>query len=137
VADGTWSTALDGEAFILDGSRSFFLDDGTDSTLPQRLAQGDIHPSGPLWGRGESPAQGPARSLEYAVLREREDIRQGLERAGLEQERRALRVIPSDLEAEWLDGAALRLRFSLPSGSYATAVLRELAVYCDAAAAQI
>ncbi len=137
VADGTWDRLLDGEAAMLDGRRSFFVAAALDAGLERRLTEGDIHPSGPLWGRGEVPACGPARTLELAVTREYADIRQGLEQAGLEQERRALRVIPRDLEAEWLDVTALRLRFSLPAGSYATVVLRELADYHDAAAAKI
>ncbi|MEK7815448.1 MAG: tRNA pseudouridine(13) synthase TruD [Pseudomonadota bacterium] len=137
VADGTWDRLLDGEAVMLDGRRSFFVAAVLDAELERRLAEGDIHPSGPLWGRGEVPACGPARTLELAVTQEYEDIRQGLERAGLEQERRALRVIPRDFGAEWLNEAVLRLRFSLPAGSYATVVLRELADYHNAAAAKI
>jgi tRNA pseudouridine13 synthase len=127
VADGSWDRLLDGEAVILNGRRSFFPADPADPELERRLAEGDIHPSGPLWGRGESPAQRLARALELAVVNEHDDLRQGLEQAGLEHERRALRVIPSDLEAEGLDAATWRLQFSLPAGCYATVVLRHLA----------
>jgi tRNA pseudouridine13 synthase len=127
VMDGTWDRLLDGEAVILNGRRSFFPADPADPELERRLAEGDIHPSGPLWGHGESPAQGRALALELAVVQEYEDIRAGLEQAGLEHERRALRVIPSDLEAEGLDAATWRLQFSLPAGCYATVVLRHLA----------
>jgi tRNA pseudouridine13 synthase len=52
----------------------------------------------------------------------------------LEQERRALRVIPQEFNAAWQDTTTLRLTFALPPGSYATVVLRELADYRDAAA---
>ncbi len=134
VADGTWSAPLDGEAFILDGSRSYFLDDGTDASLPQRLAQGDIHPSGPLWGKGEPPTRSLARALEEEITARHAGLAAGLAQAGLKQERRALRVIPRELTAEWLDDATLQLRFALPPGSYATAVLRELVDYRDVAA---
>lgn len=134
VADGTWNTALDGEAFILDGSRSYFLDDGTDATLPQRLAQGDIHPSGPLWGTGDPPTRGAARALEDETIARHGELAAGLAQADLRQERRALRVFPRDLAADWLDTATLQLRFALPPGSYATAILRELADYRDVAA---
>ncbi len=134
VADGTWNTPLDGEAFILDGSRSYFLDDGTDATLPQRLALGDIHPSGPLWGKGEPPTRGLARALEQETAVRHTELAAGLVQADLRQERRALRVIPRELAADWLDDATLQLRFALPPGSYATAVMRELADYRDVAA---
>ncbi len=152
VADGSWNTALDGEsanapslargprlgpfgeAFILDGSRSYFLDDGTDAALPQRLAQGDTHPSGPLWGKGEPPTRGVARGLEEETAARYAELADGLAQAGLRQERRALRVFPREIAAGWLDAATLQLRFVLPPGSYATAVLRELADYRDVAA---
>ena len=47
-------------------------------------------------------------------------------RAGLEQERRALRVLPEGLRWDWPDPSSLQLSFSLPPGSYATAVLAQL-----------
>ena len=78
VADGTWDRLFDGEAVMLDGRRSFFVAAALDAELERRLAEGDIHPSGPLWGRGEVPACGQARTLELAVTQEYEDIRQGL-----------------------------------------------------------
>ena len=132
VQAGTWDLAMDGDAMILNGTRSFFVPACVDDTIRRRLAEGDIHPSGPLWGRGELPARAAARALEQAVADEHADLARGLVRAGLDQERRALRVIPQDLQAEWLEDASLRLRFGLPAGSYATALLRELAVYATA-----
>ncbi len=52
---------------------------------------------------------------------------EGLERAGLEQERRALRVRVEELCREWEDEGSLRLEFSLNAGAYATVVVRDLA----------
>jgi tRNA pseudouridine13 synthase len=133
VAAGNWNRALEGEAFVLNGTRSFFVADAHDEEIARRLTGGDIHPSGPLWGRGELPARAAARELEETVAAGTADLARGLEAEGLEQERRALRLFPRDLEVEWLDGAALRLQFALPAGAFATAVLRELAVYKDVA----
>ncbi|UCH53369.1 MAG: tRNA pseudouridine(13) synthase TruD, partial [Pseudomonadota bacterium] len=56
----------------------------------------------------------------------------GLASEGLRQERRALRLLPQDLTANWLDTTTLELRFGLPAGSYATVLLRELIDYQDA-----
>ena len=61
-------------------------------------------------------------------------LRTGLERAGLSQERRALRLRPEGLAWEWRDDGALALRFGLPPGCYATTLLRELGDILDAAA---
>jgi len=126
---------VDGDAMILSGSRSFFVPEIIDETIRRRLAEGDIHPSGPLWGRGDLPTKSAVRELEAAVAAEHPDLVRGLEAAGLEQERRALRVIPQEFNAHWLDATTLNLTFVLPPGSYATMVLRELADYRDAAAA--
>ena len=134
VTAGTWDQALDGDAMILNGSRSFFVPESVDEVIRRRLTEGDIHPSGPLWGRGDLPTQSAVREIEAAIAAEHADLARGLEAAGLEQERRALRVVPQEFKTEWLDATTLSLTFILPPGSYATALLRELADYRDAAA---
>jgi tRNA pseudouridine13 synthase len=133
VTAGTWDQVLNGDALILNGSRSFFVPEAADETIQRRLAEGDVHPSGPLWGRGELSTHSAVRELEQSVASEHADLARGLEAAGLEQERRALRVIPQEFNAKWLDETTLSLTFLLPPGSYATMVLRELADYRDAA----
>jgi len=121
VAEVSWNRLLAGEAVMLAGSRSFFLATDTDPGLQQRLAAFDIHPSRPLWGRGDPACAGGALALgAYG------HFRTGLETAGLRQERRALRVLPADLEWQFLPDGVLRLAFTLPAGAYATSVLREL-----------
>ena len=128
VQDGCWDTPLDGEIWALAGSRSWFGPEPFDDALAQRLARGDIHPSGPLWGRGEPPAQGSAGARERSVAATETELVAGLVAAGMDQERRALRLLPQALEGSWVEqGGALQLRFALPAGSYATVVVRELA----------
>ena len=116
------------EVWSLDGSRAVFGPEPWNEALAARLAAFDIHPSGPLWGRGELRTTEAARALELAALDDDSAaaLRKGLERAGLEQERRALRLRPGGFEASQPEAGTLRLRFSLPAGSYATAVLDEL-----------
>jgi tRNA pseudouridine13 synthase len=128
VAAGNWDTALDGEVWMLDGSRSVFGPEPLDETLAARLAAFDIHPTAPLWGRGELRSRGPAAALETAALADPQSstLRAGLETAGLKQERRATRLRPQALEWQWRDAATLELRFALPPGAYATTVLAEL-----------
>jgi tRNA pseudouridine13 synthase len=134
VTAGSWDQVVDGDALILNGSRSFFVPERIDATIHRRLAEGDVHPSGPLWGRGALPTHSTVREWEQAVASEHADLARGLEAAGLEQERRALRVIPQEFSAAWQDSTTLCLTFALPPGSYATVVLRELADYRDASA---
>jgi tRNA pseudouridine13 synthase len=136
VLDGSWEHGLEGEVWMLSGSRSVFGPEPWSEALAQRLAAFDIHPSGPLWGRGSLRSEDACRALELVALDDDESraLRDGLERAGLEQERRALRVQAEGLEWTWLDASSLRLAFSLPPGSYATAVLEQLGEVSDAAA---
>ena len=136
VEAGTWNSALDGEVWMLDGSRSVFGPESLTDDLQARLDAFDIHPTGPLWGAGELRSSGIAREFELAALEgdSASRLRGGLEHAGLKQERRALRLQPQALAWRWLDDAALELRFDLPPGCYATTVLRELGDVVDAAA---
>ncbi len=133
VTGDNWNRILPGESVMLDGKNSFFSVDEVDPVLLERLDRHDIHPSGPLWGEGELPSRGEARALEASVVTEHCPLADGLAAAGLRQERRALRLIPSGLSHQWLDLATLRLEFSLARGCYATAVLSEVANYRNAA----
>ena len=126
VERDVWDKPLDGEIWSLAGSRSWFGPEPFDDVLAMRLAQGDIHPSGPLWGQGESPAAAAAGELEREVVAAFGDLANGLVAARMDQERRPLRLLPKDLRWRWLDDETLELGFELPAGAYATVVAREL-----------
>lgn len=126
VRDGSWRQGLDGEIWSLAGSRSWFGPEADSDELQARLARGDIAPSGPLWGRGALPGAGAARALEDALLAPFPELKAGLEAAGMTQDRRPLRLLPQAMQWEWETGDRLVLRFELPPGAYATAVVREL-----------
>jgi tRNA pseudouridine13 synthase len=131
VEDGSWATGTDGEVWMLDGSHSVFGPLPLDEALVARAAGGDIHPTGPLWGRGELRSADRCRQLEIAALAGADELCRGLEAAGLEQARRALRVRPAGLGWQWQDDDALELAFELPPGAYATTLLRELGTLVD------
>jgi tRNA pseudouridine13 synthase len=125
VRAGNWNRLLDGEVCMLAGSRGFFTTDAVDAELDQRLLGNDIHPSGPLWGKGELASQNRAYELETQALDGFSEWCEGLEKAGLKMERRSLRLIVEDLQWQYAD-KTLVLSFSLPAGCFATAVLREI-----------
>lgn len=127
VRAANWNQAMDGEIWNLSGSRSWFGPEPISELLLSRLAAADIHPSGPLWGRGALPTADAALALEQTTLQDCAALKSGLEREGLEQDRRALRLIPRQLRWQWLEQNTLQVEFELPPGSYATVVLRELA----------
>ena len=133
VQDSSWDTGLEGEVWLLSGSRSVFGPEPWSEVLAERLARFDIHPSGPLWGAGELRSRGRCAETELAAMAGGDDIalRTGLEKAELKQERRALRLVAEGLVWEWMDDATLRLAFALPPGSYATALLQELGEIVD------
>jgi tRNA pseudouridine13 synthase len=126
VERDAWDKPLDGEIWSLAGSRSWFGPEPFDEVLAARLAQGDIHPSGPLWGQGDVPTAGVAAELEREVAAAFTDLADGLVAARMDQERRPLRLLPKDLRWRWLDDETLELGFELPAGTYATVVAREL-----------
>jgi len=124
VEKGNWNSLLEGERFLLDGSRSHFLAEQIDAEIIRRFREGDIHSTGPMWGRGASGVEAEVDALEQQALEGQSEWQAGLEGVGLKMERRALRALVGDLE--WsLEGSDLRLSFSLPKGSFATSLLRE------------
>lgn len=131
LADGSWCRGLDGDLMMLDGSHSVFPAPVLDEALQARLAAGDIHPTGPLWGAGGPRSQGAMLALEEAVAEEMADLRDGLLAAGMEAARRALRVRLRDASWRALPDAAMELTFELPAGAYATVVLQEVLEISD------
>lgn len=126
VAEKTWNQALRGEVWMLAGTHSIFGPQALDDTLLERIASGDIDPTGPMWGRGELRSTGEVAEIENRAALAC-GFGEGLEAADLRQERRALRLRPSAFTAEWSDDSVV-LAFSLPSGCFATSVVREI---CD------
>lgn len=126
VADQSWDRPLSGEVLMLAGSHSIFTAAEPDETIHRRVTEGDLHPTGPLWGAGELLATGAVRALEQAVAETLPIFRDGLEAAGLRQERRALRLLIGELALEFPHPDTAILSFHLPAGAYATVVLREL-----------
>jgi tRNA pseudouridine13 synthase len=126
VADESWDSALDGEVWMLAGTHSIFGPEPWTVDLARRLAAFDIDPTGPLVGAGELRTTGAVRAIEEAAIAPHRDLADGLARAGLVQERRALRLRVADLAHEWEGDGSLVVEFRLPAGAFATVVMREL-----------
>ncbi len=127
VTDGSWNRLLPGELAALEGSRSVFAVGTPDAELEARLAAFDIHPSGPLPGRGGQRPTAVCAALEDEALAALRPLIDGLVAAKVDAGRRALRLRPAEFTWAWEDdGRTLRLAFELPAGAYATTVVREL-----------
>jgi tRNA pseudouridine13 synthase len=125
VHAGNWNHLQAGELANLDGSQSVFAVTELDATLLDRCERFDIHPTGPLAGSGETRVRGAPAVLEAGVSDHYRVLVEGLCRAGVEQQRRALRVRPEQLQWQ-LQGDALQVSFRLRRGAFATAVLHEV-----------
>ncbi|HRQ63364.1 MAG TPA: tRNA pseudouridine(13) synthase TruD [Xanthomonadaceae bacterium] len=135
IADGSWQRLLPGDVAVLAGSRSWFpVGDPPPADLDARLASGDVHPSGPLWGRGSLPSSSQVAALEHRVVHAHGGLAAGLEAAGLKQDRRALRAMAADLAWSFESETTLRLACRLDAGVYMTSLLAALGEVEDAAA---
>lgn len=132
IVAGTWDRVIGGEIVMLDGTRSTFAADAADPDIQARCRAQDLHPTGPLVGEGDSGVTGEVAALEQEVIDRERELAEGLARFRLNTERRPLRMRVIDPDWEFDGDAALVLRFSLRSGCYATAVLREILEYRDA-----
>lgn len=109
IVDGSWLQLLPGEI----------------------AARGDSErPAGLLWGEGQNHAADAALALEEAWYGLFPETRLLLEQAKVRMMRRALAVLPDNLQMTRQDDRCL-VSFALPRGAYATSVLRELGEFSD------
>jgi tRNA pseudouridine13 synthase len=128
VAQKHFSQPFDGDAMILSGSNSFFVSDNLDKELGERLNKRDIQLSAPLWGKGELDSRNDAQQFELDVAHSQSTLCHTLEEIGLEQQRRAISLYANNMNWQ-LDEGQLALQFELPTGCFATSILRELIDY--------
>jgi tRNA pseudouridine13 synthase len=126
VTQHNWNQPLAGDTYQFDLSHSCFHSEQPDAEIIRRLATKEIHPTGVLWGLGEADVSADALAIELAVINAHGQLAQGLIANGVDRDRRALRVNVQDLNWQFVDDTVLELSFTLPAGSYATSVLREI-----------
>ena len=126
-----WNELMDGEIMMLSGTHSIFTVSEMDNEIKDRFYQGDIHPTTALWGRGRLASEKQLLSLEQNIADSLSNWCDGLEKQGLKQERRSARLFPENLSVKFEESTDnceknMSLSFALPTGTYATSVLREL-----------
>jgi len=129
-----------GDVLMLAGTQSVFHLDEVDSAIQQRFTDKDVDITAPMWGAGDLMTSNVPLALEQAIATKNQEFCEGLPRFGLKQERRRIRLTVSDTNIELLsaeedsaqeESNAVKISFFLPSGCYATTVLRELLNYQD------
>jgi tRNA pseudouridine13 synthase len=126
VSLNNWNQPIAGDNYQFDLSHSCFQSDQPDAEIIRRLAVKEIHPTAVLWGKGNADVSADALGIEQAVIDAHQPLAQGLIANAVDRDRRALRVNVQDLHWQFVGDAMLELCFTLPAGSYATAVLREI-----------
>ncbi|WP_018169640.1 tRNA pseudouridine(13) synthase TruD [Thioalkalivibrio sp. ALMg9] len=127
VRRGDWDRLLPGDVANLEGSGSVFPVAEVDAELEARAARLDLHPTGPLWGKGAMQTEGEVEALETAMAAGEPALAEGLEKADVKAARRALRMVPGAVEWRW-EGHDLWLTLELGAGEYATGVLEAICV---------
>jgi tRNA pseudouridine13 synthase len=126
VATGSWNKAFSGDTFMFDRSNSTFKSQLPDAEILHRVEAKTIHPTGVLWGKGEADVSAEALAIEQKIIDDYVELAEGLLAFGVEKARRALRVNVDSLDWQFSNKTTLKLSFTLPAGSYATSVLREV-----------
>lgn len=126
LADGLYRTVLDGDVMAKWPAGGLFV--AADVPAEQaRLDAKETVPAGPMFGKKTFPAAAVAADREAAVLRDHDLGPAAFAGFGklLLGTRRHNLVYLDDLAAAW-EADGLRLSFTLPAGSYATVLLREV-----------
>jgi tRNA pseudouridine13 synthase len=116
---------MDGDIFRLAGSRSFFSETVSDE-IRRRLVGGDIEIAALLPGDGPALSHDDALIFEQQVLAEHQNWVQGLRDMRVDADCRPVSLRPQAISMQVLDDQTVSLSFVLPTGSFATALLREL-----------
>ena len=132
MAANTLHTPQAGDRAMLRGSNSHFLIENVDETLRQRLRSGDIALGGWLPGKERNPLPPATQTwLDHADAATQAAVAY-LERHA-DSGWRALTAHADNLHHDWQDERTLLLSFTLPRGSYATALLASICTVRDAA----
>lgn len=131
VAENSWDMAVAGDCFNLQGSNAVFGPEPITAEIEQRILEHDISPVGPLFGKGDLRLADQSLALCEQVAGSYPELVDGLVRAEVKTAWRPLRVMAKSLNWQVIDNTC-ELHFSLPVGSYATALIHELATLNEA-----
>jgi tRNA pseudouridine13 synthase len=108
IAQGLWGKALAGDIDV--------------SSNETQTAE---HATAPMWGRGRLNSKDETLQLEKTISGPHHELCDGMEHAGLNQERRDIVSNIENMQWQWLENNDLAISFALASGHYATSVLQE------------
>jgi len=122
-------TALDGDILQLAGRGSWFVAKTEELDLLQhRLENREITITAPMLGDSPLGTMSQALEFEQNCLKNWTIFLELFKKERIETARRSIVVYPLELNWQWLNDNSLTMRFYLPSGCYATSVIRELII---------
>jgi tRNA pseudouridine13 synthase len=124
VENASWNDPLSGDLMMLVGTHSIFHIDEVDDEIIQRVREHDVFPAASLWGTGEERLTGTSLLTQHVALAPWQEWCRALEQHGLQKLYRSMVLIPENLQ--FRDNV---FTFTLPTGAYATTVLRELFLF--------
>lgn len=128
ILSGTLATALNGDILEKHAGGLHRVDLENQSLSQALISQGHAVPTGPMMASRMLRPTADVAQLEDQALAafQLDEAMFERRRSELRGERRPLAVRTQNLTLEEIDDSTLRVGFSLPSGSYATVLLREL-----------
>ena len=126
IEDANWNQPIAGDALMFEGSNSYFRTTIVDPNDIYRVCEGELHPTGVLWGTGRKEVSARALEYEERLCVDYPLFCRGLEEHCVAAARRPFRLFPRKLQWHFEAENGLVLEFSLPAGGYATSVIREL-----------
>jgi len=114
-----------GTGIYLSAARSWLFNLLLDRYLA--LANTNLTDTGALWGRGRTSTEGSFSAHEKQLLSDWSSWCHALEHSGLQQQRRKFIIQPKNFSYKAHAESQFEFNFELSNGSYATAVLREIA----------
>ncbi len=120
VKQQTWNTLLPGDYCMLNNSKAGFWSETVDQALMDRLKSGDIHPAGKLLGATD------VESIKDKLAADYQPLTRIITSLKMETGFRALRAIPGEFSWRFSGENELSLSFTLPAGTFATSLLREV-----------
>lgn len=103
-----------------------------DVDVENNATENAVQATAPMWGRGRLTSLTETLELEKIISGPLHELCDGMEHAGLKQERRGIVSNIENMQWQWLSdednaqqGLSLNISFALASGHYATSVLQE------------
>lgn len=122
-------TVLDGDILQLSKSNSWFVSSSDElPLLQQRLQNGEINITAPMVGDSSLGTASVALEFETSCLKRWSCFEELFKKERMATIRRSILLRPEQFEWQWISESDIEISFYLPSGCYATSVLRELII---------